>query len=337
MSDFLADSIAAPIRPDIAKSPFDHKVLVDAVTALQMNPWIREIHSVRRTYTSTPGDTIEVDCEYRAPVALVKWNDRYTLVDNEGTVLPEQFTEAEVPRIVYGADGKMNIRVIEGVTHKPGSPGQVWPGADVAAGLELVQLLYNQPYADDILKVNVANFQGRRSPRDPQLTLITRFTPATELRWGRPVSAKDAFIEVTPAQKLNYLASVYAKYHRVDQHLMVEGALGDVRADRGGDGVGQEVAHPGRAVLEDDLGGLGVDRHGPLVDVLLELDGRDPDAGRQRDGQQAVQREPAGPLGGLRVAVRLGGRLLFFCFGHMGITLRGPGLNPLSDGSGARL
>jgi hypothetical protein len=216
MSDFLADSIAAPIRPDIAKSPFDHKVLVDAVAALRMNPWIREIHSVRRTYTNAPGDTIEVDCEYRAPVALVKWNDRYTLVDNEGTVLPEQFTEAEVPRIVYGADGKMNIRVIEGVSHKPGSPGQVWPGADVAAGLELVQLLYNQPYADDILKVNVANFQGRRSPRDPQLTLVTRFTPATELRWGRPVSAKDAFIEVAPAQKLNYLASVYAKYHRVD-------------------------------------------------------------------------------------------------------------------------
>lgn len=216
MSDFLADSITAPIRPDIAKSPFDHKVLVDAVAALRMNPWIREIHSVRRSYTKTPGDTIEVDCEYRAPIALVKWSDHYTLVDNEGTVLPEQFTEAEVPRIVYGADGKMNIRVIEGVAHKPSTPGQTWPGADISAGLELVQLLYGQPYADDILKVNVSNFQGRRTLKDPHLTLITRFNPATELRWGRPVSAKDAFIEVAPAQKLNYLASVYAKYHRVD-------------------------------------------------------------------------------------------------------------------------
>jgi hypothetical protein len=216
MSDFLADSITAPIRPDIAKSPFDHQVLVDAVAALKQNPWIRDIHDVRRSYTAAPGDTIEIDCTYRAPIALVKFNDRYTLVDNEGTVLPEQFTETEIPRIVYGSDGKMNIRVIDGVAHKPSSPGQKWPGADLAAGLELVQLLYSQPFAEDLLKINVANFQGRHNPKDPQLTLVTRFNPATELRWGRPVSAKDGFIEVSPAQKLNYLASVYNKYHRVD-------------------------------------------------------------------------------------------------------------------------
>jgi hypothetical protein len=216
MSDFLADSITAPIRPDIAKSPFDHKVLVDAVAALKQNPWIREIRDVRRTYTQAPGDTIEIDCDYRAPLALVKWQDHYTLVDNEGTVLPEQFAESEIPRIIYGSDGKMNIRVIDGVAHKPSSPGQTWPGADLAAGLELVQLLHAQPFSEDVLKVNVANFQGRHSPRDPQLTLVTRFNPATELRWGRPVSAKDGFIEVSPAQKLNYLSSVYNKYHRVD-------------------------------------------------------------------------------------------------------------------------
>lgn len=216
MSDFLADSITAPVRPDVAKSPFDHKVLVNAVEALKMNPWIRDIREVRRTYTNAPGDTIEVDCDYRSPIALVKWQDHYILVDNQGTVLPEQFTEAEIPRIVYGADGKMNIRVIEGVAHKPNPPGERWPGADLTAGLELVQLLYGQPYADDILKVNVANFQGRKAVRDSQITLVTRFTPPTELRWGRPVSAKDAFIEVPPAQKLNYLQSVYAKFHRVD-------------------------------------------------------------------------------------------------------------------------
>ena len=88
--------ITAPIRPDIAKSPFDHQVLVDAVAALKQNPWIREIRDVRRTYSQSPGDTIEIDCDYRAPIALVKFADRYTLVDNEGTVLPEQFTGAAV-------------------------------------------------------------------------------------------------------------------------------------------------------------------------------------------------------------------------------------------------
>lgn len=216
MSEFLADSITAPIRPDIAKSPFDHKVLVDAVEALRLNPWIREIRAVRRVYGNGPGDTIEVDCEYRAPIALVKWSDRYVLVDNEGVVLPEQFTSTEIPRIVYGSDGKMNIRVVEGIAHRPNTPGQRWAGDDLKAGIEMVQLLYGQPYAEDILKVNVANFQGRRNPREAQIVLVTRFNPPTELRWGRPLHASDAFIEVPAAQKLNYLQSVYAKYKRVD-------------------------------------------------------------------------------------------------------------------------
>ena len=108
---------------------------------LKANPWIREVKQVRRAYRDQPGDTLEVDCEYRAPVALVKWQDYFWLVDGDGVKLPEVFSAADVPRILKGQDKQVNIRVIEGVSHAPPETGAKWAGEDLHAGLELVKLL----------------------------------------------------------------------------------------------------------------------------------------------------------------------------------------------------
>src|SRR5436190_14732655 len=84
MSDFLAEQIAKTARPAGTHSAFDHQLLVDTVALLKSNPWIAEVRQVRRAYDKKPGDTIEVDCDYRAPVALVHWKDYYWLVDSAG-------------------------------------------------------------------------------------------------------------------------------------------------------------------------------------------------------------------------------------------------------------
>src|SRR5437870_12999817 len=61
MSDFLAQQIAATV-PRAASSAFDHELLVSAAKKLAANPWVRDVHSVRRIYGDRPGDTLEVDC-----------------------------------------------------------------------------------------------------------------------------------------------------------------------------------------------------------------------------------------------------------------------------------
>src|SRR5215218_7034807 len=91
MSDFLAEQIARTAQPNGTHSAFDHQMLVDTVSLLKANPWIQEVRQVRRAYGLKPGDTIEVDCDYRAPVALVHWKDYYWLVDGSGVKLPEPF------------------------------------------------------------------------------------------------------------------------------------------------------------------------------------------------------------------------------------------------------
>lgn len=216
MSDFLAEQIVKTARPQGTHSAFDHQLLVDTVAMLRANPWIGEVRQVRRAYGRGPGDVIEVDCEYRAPVALVAWQGYYWLVDGNGVKLPEVFSLADVPRIVTGSDGRMNIRVVEGVRHPPPESGARWNGEDLHAGLELVKLLFGRPYTEEVVKVDVSNFAGRNDAKAAQLVLITRQN--THVRWGQAVTPpKDHFeVEVSAAHKLRFMQAIWEENRRVD-------------------------------------------------------------------------------------------------------------------------
>jgi len=214
MSEFLAASIAESVRPAGAHSSFDHQMLVDRVAMLKTNPWIKNVRQVRRTYGERPGDSLEIDCDYRAPIALVRWRNDYWLVDGDGVKLPERFAAADVPKIVIGRDGHTNIRVVEGIQRPPPLAGKNWGGDDLAAGLEMVKRLYGLAFADEIVKVNVANFGGRVDLREAQVVLGTK--NLTEIRWGRPIGSKDDFIEVNADRKLDYIRQVYEEFGRCD-------------------------------------------------------------------------------------------------------------------------
>lgn len=212
MSDYLADQLAGLVRPRGAHSAMDRQLLQDAVLQLSRNPWIRQVHRVARRYGSGPGDTLEIDCEYRAPVALVASGDVYWLVDGEGVKLPESFTDDEVERIQYGRDGKVNIRVIDGVRSIPPTDGKRWAGGDLAAGIDMVKLLHGRDFAEEILRVDVSNFD-RKKPQEAQLVLITRY--GTQIKWGEPPATRFG-VELPPAVKLSRLATIRDRHERVD-------------------------------------------------------------------------------------------------------------------------
>ena len=236
MSDLLARKIIAVARPDVAHSAFDHDLLVNTTQLLRSHPdsgpWIREVRSVRRGYDKAPGDVLEIDCEFRAPIAAVKAGDYYWYIDGDCVMLPEQFNAAEVRRVLYDSSQRPSIRIIEGVAAAPPEAGQKWKGEDLAAGVELVKLMYGKPYADEVERVNVTNFAGRVDPNEAQLVLVTRYQ--TQVRWGRPVNAAQNnghyvvdVSEVSPDQKLRYMEQIVRQFGRVDaNHSAV-----DVRFD----------------------------------------------------------------------------------------------------------
>jgi hypothetical protein len=226
MTDLLAEQIIRWAQPSGAHSTFNRQLLADTAARLQQNPWIRQVKQVRRVYGESPGDTIEIDCEYRAPAALVRWGQTFWLVDGKGVKLPEQYSAAQLSKIMFTDDGGMNVRLIQGVTHGPSDAGKTWPGADLAGGLELANLLASQPWADEIRTIDVSNFAGRKDPREAQIVLITEYK--TEIRWGRPPSAPDGFVEVSAAAKVAALEAIYQQKKRIDANQ----PWIDVRFDR---------------------------------------------------------------------------------------------------------
>lgn len=214
MTDLLANQICRLAQPLAAHSSFDQQMLKDTYEVLKANPWIKEIRSVRRAYGEKPGDTLEIDCDYRAPIALVHWGEYYWLVDGEGVKLPDQFLPNQVPRVVVGRDRKVNIRMIEGVAQAPPPSGKKWVSPDLSAALEMVKALYGLSYAEEIVKVDVNNFAGRRNDKEAQIVLITKY--GSEVRWGQPISAEDFFSEESPGNKLAFMKAIYEDYGRVD-------------------------------------------------------------------------------------------------------------------------
>lgn len=215
MSDFLAEQIVRSARPIGAHSSFEHQLLVDVSRIMQASPWVRQVRQVRRAYTHQPGDTIEVHCEFRAPVALVKWKDYYWLVDQEGVKLPEQFTVDQIERVMIDPTGKRQIRVIEGVATAPVESGRKWPGEDLAAGLRLAGAIAPHPWAGAIVAIDVSNFSGRVDPRDAQLSLLTQYN--TQIKWGQPLNAiRSFFVEVPDQHKFEALTRVQREFGRID-------------------------------------------------------------------------------------------------------------------------
>jgi hypothetical protein len=214
MSDALAAQIIRSLQPATVHSTFDRKLLIDTAAILSRNPWIKQVREIRRAYGKRPGDTLEIDCDFRAPIALVHWNHYYWLVDSHGVKLPDQFTAQQLPSIVKGIDGRLNLRIIEGVREAPVESGRTWQGKDLAAALDLVKLFSGAGWAEEIVKVDVSNFGGAIKPQEAHITLVTRY--GTSIFWGRPISEDDFIVEVPTSEKLHRLQQVYAQYGRVD-------------------------------------------------------------------------------------------------------------------------
>jgi hypothetical protein len=246
MSQALAQQIIDTVRPIGIHSVFDRQLLKETAADLRVNPWVRKIVQVRRAYVHGPGDTLAVDCDYRVPTALVRWGDDYCLVDGDGYALPAVYTQRQLQRVTVAPDGKLTLRIIEGVRHAPVRPGHPWPGGDLAAGLDLVKLLAGRPFAEQIPVVDVANFDGRRDANAAQVVLVTRF--GTQIRWGRPPTAKDSFVEVSASQKLHDLAEIFDETHRVDGgQSWIDVRFDQVTSATAGAGSSDSAAHAATA------------------------------------------------------------------------------------------
>jgi hypothetical protein len=209
MNDRLAGEVARRLSQVVpgTSSTLDHEILVEVHDLLSRDAWIERVNGVRRVELGGR-DTILIDCTYRTPLAIARWDDGrdtiYQLVDARGVLLPIRYEPPEVQAITDGEDRSTNLRIITGLTREPPrAPGARWDSPNLAAGLEVAALLQDEPAARDVVLIDVSNVGSRVGS---QVILWT--TSDTEIRWGQPPSSTDTLAEATPAAKLQHLRTV---------------------------------------------------------------------------------------------------------------------------------
>jgi hypothetical protein len=229
----LLRQVVSEITPPSAA--FDDATLTQQVYDLaSANPWIREVRSVVKRRTDDPRvGVIEVQANFRSPLARVKIAEEYLYVDGEGWTLPQ----AHVPQwiaffpadkngraryacYVRREDAPAGVRVeaipyitIEGVAVEPPAIGKQWKSDDLADGLKLVRLIGGRPYARQIATIDVRNFAGRVSRAEPHLRMYAQAEggAVTDIRFGR-FSVPGGDYIIPPERKIQYLED-YAKSH----------------------------------------------------------------------------------------------------------------------------
>lgn len=200
------DLVAAAQRElDASPDPFSVDGIRRVAESAAGSGWFEHIDTVRRE----PGGTVRVDGRWRVPAAVVRRDNDYVIA-RKGEILPLAYDVGSAPlKAIVGASqdaAKAAGRLI---------PGQVWPGADVRAGLDLLALLSTRPWYGQVAAIDVAEYAGKR-----QLSILTR--SGNRIVWGGGLD--DAIPgQVSAEVRLKRLDVLQHQYGAIDaRHRLVE-------------------------------------------------------------------------------------------------------------------
>lgn len=198
-------------------SVLDPNRLAKARAALLTTGWF---HSIEQVRLADDGGFL-VEATFVRPFAVVRHGEFDYLVDDEARLLPMQWTAGHRPATPH------YVAIVGTSAPNRGDYGSVWPGADVAAGIELARLLQPKPWFAEVAAIDLSQYQSERT-----LSLITRHNG--RLMWGRAPTDRSV-AEVTPDAKLRTLDYLYATERRIDsgggRTIDLRGDLVTVRAD----------------------------------------------------------------------------------------------------------
>lgn len=197
----------------IGDDPLQRADLMDAREALLATGWFVSVEQVRRVGTRV----VDVTATLSEPFAVIRDRSRARdyLVDAQGRVLPRSYAPGERSGYIgltgarYGA---------------PTHSGMTWPGADVAAALDVLALISDKPWVNQVVRIDLTHHG-----RDDSIRLVTDRN--CTITWGR-APGDEAGSDVPAVQKLSYLDYHYEQYGHIDRGLEELDITGDVVVGR---------------------------------------------------------------------------------------------------------
>ncbi|MEY3020858.1 MAG: hypothetical protein RIS86_54 [Planctomycetota bacterium] len=203
--------VAAEVARAVGEgSMLDATRLARAHAALQASGWFHSIEQV----TLDDGGGFLVEATFVRPFAVVRHAGFDFLVDTGGRVLPMQWTAGHRPASPH------YVAIVGASRPVVGAYGTPWPGADVAAGLELARALADRPWNELVAAVDVSTYESSES-----LALITQ--DGGRVVWGQAPGTRTV-AELPVETKLGLLDYLHATHRRIDGG---GGRILDLRSD----------------------------------------------------------------------------------------------------------
>lgn len=152
-----------------APDPLSREPLDRLGTAMAESGWFSGTPTIERHESGK----IVVHGTWRVPAAVVRIDDKDHLLSWDGKPMPVTYEQSlSGLRVVSG--------VVSGPAHKADGAidfSQNWPGEDVAAAVELLGVLMQQPYASQIAGIDLSMYTTKK-------WLIIDTTMGTRIVWG---------------------------------------------------------------------------------------------------------------------------------------------------------
>ncbi|MEL6395787.1 MAG: hypothetical protein AAFQ71_07260 [Planctomycetota bacterium] len=191
--------------------PLSRAPLERVVEAARRSGWFVTEGGAPVTARRLASGQVKVEGDWRRHFAQVRRGATMHLISDRGMAMDARFNPQEVA-----------LPVIAGARFEPAAPAaqptdrylSVWPGADVAAGLELLLFLRSEDPSvfGEILAVDVGD-AIERGGRAGRLILLTEGN--SRIVWGAPVG-RFAPGQQDAETKLDWLRAFRAQYGRID-------------------------------------------------------------------------------------------------------------------------
>ncbi|MEN6385813.1 MAG: hypothetical protein ABFD79_11540 [Phycisphaerales bacterium] len=199
--------------------------ILNEESARRVGENLRPLAWLYNVQVSVGSKEIVVDAEYRKPLAMVTANDGWYYLDADAIILDYvPISELTIVEITGVPVNHLSLRSI----------GTNWQSDDVAAGLELIQLLDkmdkqvepNKPLLAEIKSVDLSNFNGRRSTTQPHIVFYAK--DGTEIKWGARIGQWHKNLEAKDEEKLAILYNTYKEYGTIQIRAAQKGSFIDL-------------------------------------------------------------------------------------------------------------
>lgn len=178
------------------RSLLDPRLASDLETAYGKSVWVRSVLRMRRNFPNR----MDVELQLRLPVAQVRNNNRYWMIDLEGILLPVGGSRDLFPGLPEIAGVTANT-----LGGRP-LPGGRWLDDGVRGALGVMRAFWGSPLSEVLpvsrVVVNTGVFQGGDAVKE----IRRRFEVVTEggvvVRWGTYNDLADTGDELTSAEKM---------------------------------------------------------------------------------------------------------------------------------------